>query len=530
MAVSTTVPQIILPDIYNAASTFLDRNVEEGRGERVAVYYEDQRWTYRQIQTLANRIGNALRASGIEQEQRVALLLLDSPQFAGAFFGAIKIGAVPIPINTSLRPADYVYILNDSRAKVVLVHAALWPQLASIRAQLQYVRQIVVIGRDSLEAGEDQAGLLDFNQWIADASEHLTTTATSKDDAAFWLYSSGSTGFPKGCIHLQHDMLVCTELYARPFLQITPDDITFSGAKLYFAYGLGNNLYFPFAEGAAAVYYPGRPIGEDLLKVIDRYHPTIFYAVPTQYASILAIPDAEKRFNCSSLRVCVSAGEPLPAELYRRWKERFGVDILDGIGSTEICHIFISNRQGEVRPGSSGKVVPGYEAKIVDEQGQPVPQGDIGNLFIKGDSICAAYWNKHEKTKQTIQGEWIQTGDKYYQDEDGFLWYCGRSDDMLKVGGQWVSPVEVEAALIMHPAVLEAAVVGHADTDGLIKPKAYVVLQAGQTASDELVTELKNFVKERLAAFKYPRWIECVAELPKTATGKIQRYKLREQA
>jgi benzoate-CoA ligase family protein len=264
--------------------------------------------------------------------------------------------------------------------------------------------------------------------------------------------------------------------------------------------------------------------------VIDRYHPTIFYAVPTQYASILAIPDAEKRYNCSSLRVCVSAGEPLPAELYRRWKERFGVDILDGIGSTEICHIFISNRQGEVRPGSSGKVVPGYEAKIVDEQGQPVPQGDIGNLFIKGDSTCAAYWNKHEKTKQTIQGEWIQTGDKYYQDEDGFLWYCGRSDDMLKVGGQWVSPVEVEAALIMHPAVLEAAVVGHADTDGLIKPKAYVVLQAGQTPSDALVTELKTFVKEHLAAFKYPRWIECVAELPKTATGKIQRYKLREQA
>ena len=529
MAVTTHIPQIVLPDTYNAAYTFLDRNVEEGRGERVAVYYEDERWTYRQLQAMANRTGNALRALGVEMEQRVALLLLDSPQFVGAFFGAIKLGAVPIPINTSLRPADYVYILNDSRAKVLLVHAALWPQIAPVRSQLHSLQQIIVVGRDTLEAGEDQAGLLDFTQWIATTSEQLTAAATSKDDTAFWLYSSGSTGFPKGCVHLQHDMLVCTELYARPFLQITQDDITFSGAKLFFAYGLGNNLYFPFAEGAAAVYYPGRPLGEDLLKVIARYHPTIFYAVPTQYASILAISDAEKRFDCSSLRVCVSAGEPLPAELYRRWKERFGVDILDGIGSTEICHIFISNRQGQVRPGSTGKVVPGYEARLLDEHGQPVAQGEIGNLAIKGDSTCAFYWNKHEKTRQTIQGEWIQTGDKYYQDEDGFFWYCGRSDDMLKVGGQWVSPVEVEAALIMHPAVLEAAVVGHADTDDLIKPKAFVVLQAEYTPSDALVEELKSFVKGRLAAFKYPRWIECVAELPKTATGKIQRYKLREQ-
>ena len=294
-------------------------------------------------------------------------------------------------------------------------------------------------------------------------------------------------------------MLVCTELYGRPFLNITKDDITFSGAKLYFAYGLGNNLYFPLAEGAAAVYYPGRPIGEDLFKVIDRYHPTIFYAVPTQYASMLAIADAEKRFDCSSLRICVSAGEPLPADLYRRWKERFGVEILDGIGSTEICHIFISNRQGEVRPGSSGKVVPAMRRTSSMSKASQSRRATSATCSSKATAPAPIYWNKHEKTKQTIQGEWIQTGDKYYQDEEGYLWYAGRSDDMLKVGGQWVSPIEVESALIMHTAVLEAAVVGHADADGLIKPKAYVVLQQGQTASDALVDELKAFVKDRLA-------------------------------
>jgi len=327
---------------------------------------------------------------------------------------------------------------------------------------------------------------------------------------------------------LQHDTTYCLEYYAKPILGIKETDITLSAAKLFFAYGLGNNLTFPFGVGASAVHYPGRPLAEDMFKAIEQYRPTIFYGIPTLYASMLALPDAGKRFDFSSVRLCISAGEALPADILRRWEETFHVEILDGIGSTEILHIFISNRPGEIRPGSSGKLVPGYEALITDESGHPVKHGEIGNLLIRGDSTTAYYWNKHEKTKDTINGHWIHTGDKYYQDGDGYFWYCGRSDDMLKVGGQWVSPVEVEGALIAHPAVLESAVVGQADADDLIKPKAYVVLKSGQEPSEELANDLKAFVKERLAPFKYPRWIEFVPELPKTATGKIQRFKLRD--
>ncbi len=523
-----SIPQIILPDQFNAASEFLDRNLQEGRGERPAIYYQDQTYTYTQIAELANRVGNGLRELGIEQEQRVALLLLDSPECAAAFFGGMKIGAVPIPINTSLRPADYVYMLNDSRARVLLISAEVWPTVQSILPGLKYLRHIVVVGL--LRAGQaESANLRDFERWVSQSSAQLEAAETSKDDSAFWLYSSGSTGFPKGCVHLHHDMSYCTEYYAKNILNIREDDITFSAAKLYFAYGLGNNLYFPFSVGASAVHYPGRPLAEDMFKVVQQYRPTIFYGVPTLYASMLALPDADKRFDFSSVRVCVSAGESLPGELLRRWQDKFQVDILDGIGSTEILHIFISNRPEEIRPGSTGQLVPGYEALITDEHGHAVQPGEIGNLLIRGDSIAAQYWNKHEKTKETFTGHWIHTGDKYSQDADGYFWYAGRSDDMLKVSGQWVSPVEVEAALIAHPAVLESAVVGATDADELLKPKAYVVLHRGYEPGEPLANELKTFVKERLAPFKYPRWIEFVDELPKTATGKIQRFKLREE-
>ena len=522
-----TIPNAVVPDQFNVATAFLDRNVAEGRGSKTAIYFEGNSYTYAQVAELANRAGNGLLDLGVDLEQRVALLLLDSPQFAAAFFGAIKMGAVPIPLNTALRPNDYAYLLNDSRARVLLVHAALWKQIEQILPELKYVRRIVVVGLEE-DGGHETATLHDFEKWTDKASAHLQVAETSKDDSAFWLYSSGSTGFPKGCVHLQHDMIFCTEYYAKPILGIHEGDITFSAAKLYFAYGLGNNLYFPFAVGASAVHYSGRPLAEDMFKVVQQYRPTIFYGSPTLYAGMLALPDAEKRFDFSSVRTCVSAGEALPADILRRWREKFNIDILDGIGSTEILHIFISNRAGEVKPGSSGKLVPGYEALITDEGGHAVPQGEIGNLLIRGDSTTAYYWNKHEKTKDVINGHWIHTGDKYYQDAEGYYWYCGRADDMLKVSGQWVSPVEVEGALIAHPAVLEVAVVGDMDADQLVKPRAYIILNQGYEPSEALANELKAFVKERLVPFKYPRWIEFVSELPKTATGKIQRFKLRE--
>jgi benzoate-CoA ligase family protein len=514
-------PTIQLPDVFNAAAEFVDRHIKAGRADRIALRCEGRTFTYGQVAEMVNRVGNALRALGVEMENRVLLLLYDSPEFAASFFGAMKIGAVPVPVNTMMRAQDYAYFLNDSRAKVLIAHRPLWDEVAKVRDRLKNLKQVVIVGEP---ASEQQA----YDQWIAAASPELEPAPTGKDDAAFWLYSSGSTGFPKGAVHLHHDMVYCADLYARPILGIGPGDVTFSAAKLFFAYGLGNNLYFPFRVGASAVLSPGRPLPETMFEIITRDRPTIFFGVPTLYAAMLATRDAETKYDLSSLRLCVSAGEALPPELFKRWKERFGIEILDGIGTTEILHIFISNQAGRVKPGSSGVVVPGYEAKIVDEEGRSVKPGDIGNLLVKGESTCAHYWNQHEKTKQTIKGEWIITGDKYYQDEDGYYWYGGRSDDMLKVGGIWVSPIEVENTLIRHAAVLEAAVVGHEDDDRLVKPKAFVVLNEGYTASSALVEELKGFVKDKIAPYKYPRWIAFVQELPKTATGKIQRFKLRE--
>src|ERR1700674_3182480 len=518
-----TAPVVTVPDQFNVADYLVDRHVREGHGGRTAIVCGDESVTYAQVAERSNRVGNGLRSLGVRREERVLLLLLDTPAFAYGFFGAQKIGAVPIPTNTLLKSQDYRYMLNDSRATVAIVSEPLLPQLAAIpRDELPYLQHLVIDGRPSADA-------IGFDQ-LLDGAPTLEPEPTSKDDAAFWLYSSGTTGFPKGAVHLHHDIVHTVVCYAQGVLGMTADDRTLSVAKLFFAYGLGNALTFPFAVGATTILWPGPPTPPNVYAQIERHKPTLFFSVPTNYGQLLAHKRDGADFDLSSVRQAVSAGEALPKALYERFKDRFRVEILDGIGSTEILHIFISNRSGRVRPGSAGELVTGYEARIVDEGGNDVPDGTVGNLLIKGDSTCAYYWNKHERTKDTIEGHWIRTGDKFSRDADGYYWYAGRADDMLKVGGIWVSPVEIENTLVEHPAVQEAGVIGRRDDDDLEKPMAYVVLAVGQRGSAELARELQDFVRSKIAEYKRPGWIEVVEALPKTATGKTQRFKLRQAA
>jgi len=515
---------MVLPEPFNAASYFVDRHLAEGRAAKVAIECEDRSVTYHELHQNVNRVGNALRALGVRIEERVAMLLLDGPEFAWCFFGTIKIGAVAVPINTLLKPADYEYVLNNCRARVLVVNDALYPQIHSIpREKLRYLQHIIVVGRQA------PPQTLSFEDGIASASTELVAEPTSKDDAAFWLYSSGSTGFPKACVHLQHDMVVTSERYAKGILRMTERDRCFSVAKLFFAYGLGNGLYFSLAVGGTSILLPGSPKPYEVYRIIGQHRPTLFFSVPSNYASLLSYPqEGAGDFDLSSVRYGVSAGESLPAALFHRFKERFGVEILDAIGSTELLHMCIANPPGAVRPGSSGKIIPGYDARVVGEDNQPVATGDIGNLLVRSDATCSHYWNQHEKTKDTIEGHWIRTGDKYYQDADGYFWYAGRSDDMLKCSGVWVSPVEIESVLIEHDAVQEVAVIAREDNDQLVKPAACVVLKDGRPGTPELARELQEFVLARLPVFKRPRWVEFFPELPKTATGKLQRFKLRQ--
>jgi benzoate-CoA ligase family protein len=469
-------------------------------------------------------VGNALKELGIESENRVLLLCYDSPEFITSFFGCIKIGAVPIPVNTMMQPADYEYFLNNSRAKVLVVHAELWESIEHLKERFVYLEYVIVCN-ESVVNRED---VLDFTTLINRESTELETVYTTYDDPAFWLYSSGSTGNPKGVVHLQHDMEYASDTYAKKVLKINENDITFSASKLFFAYGLGNGMYFPFGEGASTVMLPDRPLPETVFETIERYKPTIFFGVPTLYGAMIDLAErGDKKYDLSSIRVCVSAGEALPAAFIHKWRKLFHLEILDGIGSTEALHIFLSNNIGDVKEGSSGKVVPGYEAKIVNENGIPLSANETGDLLIKGDSISHGYWNLHEENKKKFNGEWLNTGDKYYKDEEGYFWYCGRSDDMLKVGGIWVSPIEIENSLLQHDSVLEVAVVGVKNENNLDHPKAYVVLKQRIMPSESLEKELKEYVKKDLAPYKYPRIIEFIDELPKTATGKIQRFKLR---
>jgi len=522
-----------LPTQFNAATHFIDRHLTEGRAGKAAIECGNDKVTYQQLFERVNRAGNALRNLGMRREERIALLLLDTPDFATCFFGAIKAGAVPVPMNTMLKPGEYEYMLNDCRARILIVSQSLLQQIEAIpRERLPYLEDVIVTG--NAPAGSAATVTFSLEDLLVRSSPKLQPEPTTKDDAAFWLYSSGSTGFPKGCIHLHHDMVVTSECYARAILDIRESDRLFSVAKLFFAYGLGNGLYFSLAAGATSILWPGSPAPNSIFEIVEKTRPTLFFSVPSNFATLLSYRrESGPDFDLSSVRHAVSAGEALPAPIFHRFKERFKVEILDAIGSTEALHMFIGNRPGRVRPGSSGEILPGYEARIVDENDNPVPDNQVGNLLIKGDSVCSSYWNQHEKTKDTIQGHWLRTGDKYYRDPDGYYWYVGRNDDMMKVKGLWVSPIEVESALIEHPAVQEAAVIGYNDKNDLIKPAAYVVLKnealkKGTEPGPHLEEELKQLVTARLAAHKCPQTIEFVTELPKTATGKIQRYKLRE--
>jgi len=505
-----------LPESFNAADYFVDRNIREGRADKIAVRCESRTYTYGQIQEMVNRFGNALQALDLRMEERVALLLLDTEVYPQTFFGAIKIGAAPVCLNTLNRSKDFEFYLNDSRARVLVVDALLLEQIEPIRKNLRFLKHLIVAN------GPAPGGDLSLAELTAATSPRLETAPTCRDDACFWLYSSGSTGSPKGTVHLQHDMTYATETYGKKVLGIRENDICFSAAKLFFAYGLGNGLYFPFGVGATTVLLPQRPTPDAVYGTVRDHRPTLYFGVPTLYGQML-----EEEGGMDGVRLCVSAGEALPPAYLHRWKSRFGLDILDGIGSTEMAHIFISNQPGDIHAGSSGKVVPGYEARIVDENLNDVPVGDIGALLVKGDSAAACYWNKHEKSRQTMMGHWINTGDKYFRDEEGYFYCSGRSDDMLKVGGIWVSPNEVEACIIAHPAVLECAVIGAPDDDNLIKPMAFVVLNKPHTPSPDMEQDIKDFVKASLALYKYPRWVRFLDELPKTATGKIKRFELR---
>jgi len=516
---SHSPPIITLPRRYNAAVDLVDRHLSAGRGARVAIIDDGGSYSFAELAARVNRCANAFRRLGLRMEDRVALLLHDSIDFPTAFLGAIRAGIVPIPCNTLLTAPDYEFMLADSRARAIIVSSPLAETVLALKARLPSLEHVIV-------SGVPVAGTRDFTQWIADEAADAEVAATTCDDVCFWLYSSGSTGTPKGAVHLHSDLINTAELYARPVLGIEERDVVFSAAKLFFAYGLGNALSFPLAVGATAVLMAERPTPAAVFRRLTAHRPTIFYGVPTLYAALLASPEFPAR-DALSLRICASAGEALPAELGRRWRERTGVDILDGLGSTEMLHIFLSNRRGDVRYGTTGKPVPGYALRLTDETGDPVGIGEVGELQVSGPSSSPYYWNNRARSLATFLGPWTKSGDKYTLDAEGYYTYCGRSDDMLKVGGVYVSPFEVEAALASHEAVLEAAVVGHKDDNELVKPKAFIVAKSGVATGPELASALQEHVKARLAPFKYPRWIEFVAELPKTATGKIQRFKLR---
>ena len=509
-----------LPLRYNCVD-ILERNLES-RGDKQALFSAERVMTFGEVSAEVNKVGNALRGRGVREGEYVGLLSLDQPAWVTSFFGIVKVGGIAIGMNTMLKPYEVQYILEDARPRVVIVHESLLNVLEVIRDKLDFLAHVIVIG--TARRDED----VSFVDWIEAESTECAAAPSHRDDFCSLNYSSGTTGEPKGILHAHKDYPITAHNWGVDVMSLTEDDRTFAGAKLFFTFGLGGNLIFPWYVGASVVLLSGSPrVVASVLGTVDRFKPTILYNAPTGYAMTMATEGFSTDYDLSSLRLCVSAGEALPAPIWQQWKEQTGLTIIDGIGSTEAFHIFISNWPDDVRPGSSGKPVPGFDVRLVDDEFNDVAQGEVGNLLVKGEATALFYLHQSQRSRDTYIGEWLFTGDKYVVDEDGYYWHAGRSDDMLKVGGIWTSPVEVESALIAHPAVMECAVVGKTDDADLVKPKAFVILNPGHEPTEDLKADLVTHCVEKLAAYKRPRWIEFVAELPKTATGKIQRFKLR---
>lgn len=523
---------IEFPDKFNLGDYFLYHNLEAGREHKTCLYFEEQTFTFGDVARMSNRAGNTFRELGVRLEERILIALPDSPEFVWSWFGAARIGAVITMVNPLLPAADYPYYLEYTRARVAVIHESLVPAFREAALTTTHMRAVLVVG--DLPSDDDtptnQLGpkWFSFASTVMTAAEECARADTRKDDIAIWLFTSGSTGHPKGAVHLQHDLPFNTEVFAKRTIGVNEHDLTLAVPKLFFGYATGTNLLFPFAVGGATALFAERSTPEKLFAAIERYRPTILTTVPTMINAMLNADIAAGR-DLSSLRFCYSAGEALPAELYARWTKTFGVEIYDGIGSAEMFHIYISNRPGDVKPGSLGRVVAGYETKIVGPDGSEVATGEMGTLRVRGDSAALCYWNAHEESKKTFAGDWCTTGDQFHVDEAGYYWYHGRADDMLKVSGVYVAPTEIENCLLQCDAVAECAVIGHDEGDGLIKPKAFIVLRDDQTASEELATQIKDFVKARLALYKYPRWIEFVSTLPKNDRGKINRKELKER-
>lgn len=514
--------QIEFPNRFNMADYFLYQRLAEGRENRVCLYYRDEQYTYGDAARWANRAGNALRAVGADIESRVLIVLPDCPEFVWTWFGAAKVGAVITMVNPLLTAADYAYYLDYTRARVAVIHESLLETFHEAANNAKYLRSVLVVGAES-------GPYLSFAETVTAQSAELTGADTSKDDIAIWLFTSGSTGHPKGAVHLHHDLPYNTEVFAKRTMGVNENDLTVSVPKLFFGYATGTNLLFPFAVGGATALFSERSTPAQIFSMIARYRPTILTTVPTMINAMLNAPselDAAPP-DLSCLRFCYSAGEALPVELYHRWKQQFKAEICDGIGSAEMFHIYITNRPEDVKAGSLGRVVEGYDAQIVDAQGQRVPTGEMGILRVKGDSAALCYWGAHEKSKETFAGDWCTTGDQFHVDAEGYYWYHGRTDDMLKVSGVFVAPVEIENCLLQHPAVLECAVIGHDAGDNLTKPKAYIVLRETYAPAESLTVELQTFVKQRLAPYKYPRWIEYADDLPKNDRGKIDKKRIK---